>query len=69
MLSAETRLSRRVAVVTENYPIPDEDVGTLISCGLRFFGEKLSADLAFWNSPRVGAVFPGIPYVSFSVKF
>jgi hypothetical protein len=69
MLGAETRLGRRIAFVTENYLIPDEDVGGLISYGLRFFGEKLSADLAFWNSTGVGFVFPGIPYVSFSVKF
>ena len=32
-------------------------------------GEKLSADLAFWNIPGEDAVFPGIPYVAFSVKF
>ena len=69
MLGAETRLGRRVAFVTENYLIPDDDVRAVISYGLRFFGEKLSADLAFWNSPGMEMVFPGIPYVSFSVKF
>ena len=56
--------------MTENYLIPDDDdVRAVISYGLRFFGEKLSADLAFWNSPGMEMVFPGIPYVSFSVKF
>ena len=69
MLGAETRLGRRVAFVTENYLIPNDDVTSVISYGLRFFGEKLSADLAFWNAPGEIAVFPGIPYVSFSVKF
>jgi hypothetical protein len=69
MLGAESRLSRRVAFVTENYVIPNEDVNSLISYGLRFFGEKLSVDLAFWNSPGNDMVFPGIPYVAFSVKF
>ena len=51
MLGAEKRLSRRVSFVTENYLIPNQDANVLISYGLRFFGEKLSADLAFWNAP------------------
>lgn len=69
MLGAETRLSRRVAFVTENYLVPNDDVNSVISYGLRFFGEKLSADLAFWNAPGEKMLFPGIPYVAFSVKF
>jgi hypothetical protein len=69
MLGAESRLSRRIAFVTENYVIPNEDVSSLISYGLRFFGEKLSVDLAFWNAPGNEMRFPGIPYVAFSVKF
>lgn len=69
MLGGEARLSRRIAFVSENYLIPNEDVNSIVSYGLRFFGEKLSADLAFWNLPGKDAVFPGIPYVAFSVKF
>jgi hypothetical protein len=69
MLGGETRLGRRVSFVTENYLIPNEDVNAVISYGLRFFGEKLSVDLAFWNAPGEDMVFPGIPYVAFSVKF
>lgn len=69
MLGGETRLSRRTAFVTENYLIPNVDNGALISYGLRFFGEKLSADLAFWYVPGEDLAFPGIPYVAFSVKF
>src|SRR5688500_9723851 len=70
MLGAETRLGRRVAFVTENYLIPNEDVSSVLSYGLRFFGEKLSADLAFWIAPgETDIPFPGIPYVAFSVKF
>jgi hypothetical protein len=68
MLGAETRLGRRVSFVTENYLIPNDDVTAVISYGLRFFGDKL-------RGPRVleragpEMVFPGIPYVAFSVKF
>lgn len=69
MLGAESRLSRRIAFVTENYLVPNEDVSSVISYGLRFFGEKLSVDLAFWNAPGNEMRFPGIPYVAFSVKF
>ena len=69
MLGAETRLGRRVSFVTENYLIPNNDVTAVIPYGLRFFGDKLSADLAFWNAPGQEMVFPGIPYVAFSVKF
>lgn len=69
LLGGESRLSRRVAFVTENYLVPNEDVSSVISYGLRFFGEKISADLAFWNAPGEKMLFPGIPYVAFSVKF
>jgi len=69
MLGAESRLGRRISFVTENYLIPNDDVPGVISYGLRFYGEKLSTDLAFWNAPGSFMVFPGIPYVAFSVKF
>jgi hypothetical protein len=69
MIGAEKRMSRRVSFVTENYRLPNDDVNAVISYGLRFFGEKLSADLAFWNAPGNNIPFPGIPYVAFSVKF
>jgi hypothetical protein len=69
MLGGESRLGRRVSVVTENYFIPNEEVHGVISYGLRFYGEKLSTDLAFWNTPGTRMVFPGIPYAAFSVKF
>jgi hypothetical protein len=68
MLGGENRFSRRAAFVTENYLLPS--VGdALLSYGLRFFGEALSADLAFWYVPGEDIPFPGIPFVAFSVKF
>lgn len=69
MLGGEKRLARRVSFITENYVVPNADVSSVISYGLRFFGEKLSADLAFWNAPGNDIPFPGMPYVAFSVKF
>jgi hypothetical protein len=88
MLGAERRVSRRVALITENYafattstanscgssgcaPVSRNEIATVASYGLRFLGEKMSVDLALWNASGDGAswIFPGIPYVSFGVKF
>jgi hypothetical protein len=45
----------------------------VISYGIRFFGEKMSVDLAFFQVPgKLGIgefIFPGIPYLDFVYKF
>jgi hypothetical protein len=41
----------------------------LLSYGLRFMGEKISTDFAFFNSTQGEVFFPGIPYIAFAVKF
>jgi hypothetical protein len=42
----------------------------VVSYGLRFLGEKMSVDFAFFNAPgEFDWVFPGVPYLSFGVKF
>jgi hypothetical protein len=69
------RIGRKIALVTENWLIPDAGNGDfkyypLYSYGLRFFGETLSVDLAFINNRDiVEALFIGIPFVAFTVKF
>ena len=85
-LCGMTRISKRISLITENWfltvsyqeEIPPNYIDTrtvhefvcLISYGLRFFGDKLSADLAFMNIPTTGEFFfPGIPYVDFVVRF
>jgi hypothetical protein len=87
MLGGEHRVSRRVALVTENYgywathddgvqclaagpckTISHVQMDGIVSYGLRFMGEKLSTDFAFINS-TTDWLFPGIPYISFAVKF
>lgn len=67
MLGGSTRVSRRISLLTENYYITGVNDGA-VSYGIRFFGDKLSTDLAFFNSPH-DWLFPGIPFVSFAVKF
>ena len=68
MLGGEKRISRRTALVTENWVVPGEGE-PLVSYGVRFFGEDMSFDLAFMNLLGEDAVFPGIPYIDFVFKF
>ena len=66
VLGGETRTSRNISLVTENWLVPEKDTPVL-SFGLRFFGEKLSADFAL--------IFPledeviTFPYIDFVYKF
>lgn len=71
-LSGMTRVSRKTSLITENWFIPEGNGSyyPLFSYGLRFFGEKISVDLAFVNNGDiVQGIFLGIPFVDFVVKF
>lgn len=68
MLGGETRVARRISLVSENYVIPALSA-PLVSYGLRFMGEKIAVDLAFFNIANSRALFPGIPYVDFVFRF
>lgn len=69
-LSGMTRISKRAALVTENWLIPSDGYYGIFSYGVRFFGEKIAVDLAFINNPDiVKSIIIGIPFVSFTVKF
>lgn len=71
MIGGSTRVSRRVALLTENYFVPSVSNNALISYGLRFLGKDISVDLAFANlvGENTTFLFPGVPYVGFAVKF
>lgn len=64
MLGAESRTSRFMKFVTENYFFPGEGMG-LISAGPRFFGENLTADLGMMVPIMRGEGFVAFPLVSF----
>lgn len=68
LLGGEWRFSRRLSFVTENWVFPGVE-DALISYGLRFFGESLSADLGLFTSTDADAPQPGIPLVSFTYNF
>jgi hypothetical protein len=71
MVGGATRVARRISLLTENYFVPSVSDDALVSYGFRFFGEKLSVDLAFANAvgPNTKLLFPGFPYVAFAFKF
>ncbi|HEX5871343.1 MAG TPA: hypothetical protein VFY65_13040, partial [Longimicrobium sp.] len=53
MLGGEARTGPGTKLITENYLIPgfDGEQGTILSGGVRIFGERLSADLGVAISP------------------
>jgi hypothetical protein len=68
MVGGEKRLTRTIAFVTENWVFPGVD-NPLISYGFRFFGERISVDLGLLNILGDEAIFPGLPYIDFVIKF
>ncbi len=69
MIGGEARTARNMALVTENWMIPGVD-WPFFSFGIRFFGEKISVDLALVTWISDGDIFfPGIPYVDFVYNF
>jgi hypothetical protein len=69
-LSGMTRVSERIAFVTENYILPTDATNTIFSYGIRFIASKISVDLGFINNKDiVKSLFLGVPYVDFNIKF
>ncbi len=68
MLGGEARMSQRTKFITENYFVPGES-GALVSGGVRFFGERLSADagLGLAVGPDGGGCC--LPIVNFVYSF
>ena len=71
MLGGEAQISNSVALLTENWIPTGSDV-QVISFGVRFFGEHLSADLGFFRIVTTGSGwdgFPFVPWLGFSYHF
>lgn len=62
MLGGELRAGPSTKLVTENYFLPGEDGGAM-SAGVRFFGERLSADLGIAAGLEDGGWFPLVNFV------
>ena len=67
MLGGEKRVSRRIALVSENYLLPVSQDNLVYSFGIRFMGEKITTDLAIFNVAGSGII--GLPYVDFVFRF
>ncbi len=73
MAGGEIRMTRRIAIVTENYFMQGLwDFKPIVSYGMRFFGESFSLEGAFINTIGVEEFkgrFPGFPLVSIVYNF
>jgi len=68
-ISGMTRVSRRIALVTENWLIPTDPYYWVSSYGIKIIGERSSFDIALINSKDIATVFPvGLP-IWFSYNF
>jgi hypothetical protein len=65
MLGGERRISPRVKLITENYVF---NGGGILSGGIRFLGDSLSADLGLFVPLGAGEVI-ALPIVNFVWKF
>ncbi|MBK7428451.1 MAG: hypothetical protein IPI60_16270 [Saprospiraceae bacterium] len=69
-VSGMTRISKKAALVTENWFIPGSEYSKYYSYGIRFFGEKLAVDLAFINNSWISDyIIFGIPYIDVVFQF
>ena len=69
MLGGEVRLSNHAKLITENWFPPNSDI-SVISFGIRFFGENLAADLGFFRpTTSYTRGFPFIPWLGFAYNF
>ena len=68
MVGGEARMSQRTKFITESYFVPGES-GALISGGLRFFGERLSADAGLGFAVGDGDSACCVPIVNFVYSF
>lgn len=69
MIGGEARLTRRTKFITENYVFPSEGGGALVSGGVRFFGERLSADFGLGAGFAEGDSGCCLPLVNFVYSF
>ena len=71
MVGGTKRMTRHTSFITENYVYSGDASNAFVSYGVRFFGEKLSVDLAFLNvlGRDSRPIFPGVPFVAFSTRF
>ena len=74
IVSGMTRISKRIAFVSENWFIQatgsNKNYYAIFSYGIRFLGEKTSIDLAFLNNRDISkSIIIGIPWLDYVINF
>ncbi len=73
VVGSSIRILRKMAFVTENYLIQNWlNYSPIVTYGLRFFGEKVTLDVAFINTvgyDGFSGKFPGLPVAAITYKF
>lgn len=69
VIGGDLRLSDKTKLITENWLIPNSDF-SLVSLGIRFFGENLAADFGLvFPAGTDTEGFPFLPWVGFAYNF
>ena len=68
MFGGETRVSRRMKLITENYILPNA-VGVIFSGGLRIIGDRFSAELGMFGAASGDTAGCCFPLVNFNYTF
>ncbi|MFN8355980.1 MAG: hypothetical protein U0Y10_16110 [Spirosomataceae bacterium] len=69
--SGMKRISNKIALVTDNFFLPnlDDQFNGFISYGIKILGKRMNADVGFLNNKSIFESFPvGFPYASVFVK-
>ena len=68
MIGGETRASRRIKLISENYFVAGE-TGAILTGGIRYVGDRFTSDVGILGALAGGESFCCIPLVNFSYTF
>lgn len=68
MLGGESRVSRRIKLITENYVLPDA-VGVVLSGGVRIIGDRFNTEVGVMGAIADGDGECCVPLINFSYAF
>lgn len=68
MLGGESRVSRRIKLLTENYVLPDA-VGVVLSGGIRVIGDRFNTEVGVMGAIADGDGGCCVPLINFSYSF
>ena len=69
VLGGEKSIARRTKIVAESYFLPTVGGGAVVLGGLRFFGDRIAADLGLLSGFGSEVDLPAIPWVGFAYNF